>query len=245
MKYFPIDMHSSIVDAKTKLEFDAEQKKINWLVSSSSNQPVYLRQDVSILYENGVFKGLQNKWKTDEETINQQESVRYTKDALLQSISFHHGELHNDQITSIQAMTDASLYIIEENNRLNAFQDPQSPFEKESSKTITEQIEKNLQEQLHNLLTYYNIDASSYIVTPLVNLAKENENTLLSTNAKALGQFWEGLYSEYVTLLMSYQDDIPKHYTPFILIAKDESHVLVLYEIEQEKYKLIQQLSAN
>ena len=249
MKYFPIDMNSSIVDSETKLSFDAEQKKINWIVSSTGSQPVYLRQDLSLLYENGVFKGLQNKWNTDKKTLEQEESVPYTKDARLQSISFHHGELHNDEITSIQAMTDASLYIIEEENRLNAFQQPQSPFEKEGSKKINEQTEGNLQEQLHSLLSYYNIDRDSYIVTPLTNLGKQSENKLLSSleenNAKALGQFWEGLYSEYVTLLMSYPDEIPKHYVPFILIAKDESHVLVLYEIEQEKYKLIQQISTN
>ena len=248
MKYFPIDTHHSIVESNTELEYDTKQKNINWYVSSTSNQPVYLRQDVSLLYENGVFKGLLNKWRTDEVTIEQQESVPYNQDALLQSVSFHHGEIHNENITSIQAMTDAMLYIIEKDNHLDAFQHPQSPFEKESVKKLTDQTEENLQQQLNRLLTYYEIDASDYIVTSLVDITKQKENVLSSiteeNNAKILGQFWEGLYREYITLLMSYED-IPRHYVPFVLIAKDESHVLVLYEIEQEKYKLIQQISAN
>src|SRR5699024_925243 len=60
-----------------------------------------------------------------------------------------------------------------------------------------------------------------------------------------IGQIWKGFYNRYMTLIMTYENNIPSHYMPYILIAKDKSQLLVLFEIDNESFKLKQSLSVN
>src|SRR5690625_7755684 len=121
IKYFPFDEFTFILDAFTELQYDSKEDIVNWTVHSSSSDQVYLRKDVSLVYQNGMFKGIQSKWKNNETFIEQNEAIPFKDDTLLQSITFHHVEVHyknnQNQITSMQQMTDVSLYLI----RLNVY----------------------------------------------------------------------------------------------------------------------------
>src|SRR5699024_3873784 len=56
MKYFPIDNKLTFDDATTTLSYDEKNNYINWNSYSSSSEPTYLRQDVALIYENGILK---------------------------------------------------------------------------------------------------------------------------------------------------------------------------------------------
>ncbi len=251
MKYFPIDETEFIKEAETSLSYNLEQRNIEWKVHSSSSLPVYLRQDVSLLYENGVFKGLQSKWEENGSTLTLGEKFPPTQHAFLQSISLHHGEIHHDEstITSIQKMTHAKLYIIQEGSEFNVLSEPKTPTERQLIKELSSQTTQQLQLHWNTLIDHYQLSLKDYDVIPLDKIVTYNDHplpgqTIISTTS-IIGQFWEGLYNNYLTLLMSYKKDIPTHYMPVILFAKDQTHLLVLFEIDNEKHKLIQQISTE
>lgn len=251
MKYFPLDENLSILDAMTKLSYDKQQDHINWISRSSSSEPTYLRQDVALIYENGIFKGLQSKWKTDKATIELNNTIPIKTSTVLQAISFHHGEIHHedDSITSIQKMTNDSLYITKKMDDYYAFHQPETKEDKLTQKRIVSSMDENLDAHLQTMLTYHELSAEEYNILPLSELIVYDNSPLFEfsneTTSRIIGQFWEGFYNEYITLLMSYKDDIPSHYMPFILLSKDKSHLLVLFELDQKQYKLIQHISVN
>src|SRR5690625_6449854 len=69
--YFPIgeQMKLDFVQTKLKVTPKNQKQQLIWTSYSKSEQPLYLRQDVSLLYEDGLFKGVQSKWIEDQATI--------------------------------------------------------------------------------------------------------------------------------------------------------------------------------
>ena len=251
MKYFPIDSELAFDDASTTLSYDKKNDNINWNSHSSSSQTTYLRQDVALIYENGMFKGILSEWKNDTAIIELETSIPISTSSILQSITFHHGEIHQDDesITSIQKMSNDLLYVITEGEEIHTFHHPKTKEDKMKQQELTNHMNSAMEKHLHSMLTYHQLSIDKYEILPLTKLVTYDDSSLFNfsneTTSRIIGQFWEGLYNEYITLLMSYKNDIPSHYMPFILIAKDKSHLLVLFEIDDEPFKLKQNLSVN
>src|SRR5699024_1736578 len=107
-----VDETFFLTDPSTNLDnFQASLR--NCTTVSSSSKPVYLRQDVSLLYENGFFKGIQSTWEQDQQLINLKHPVPLQNTAVFEAISFHHGEIHqpSNDIMSIQQMTFDKIYM--------------------------------------------------------------------------------------------------------------------------------------
>lgn len=251
MKYFPIDNKLIFDDATTTLSYDEKNNYINWNSYSSSSEPTYLRQDVALIYENGIFKGMLSEWKNNTATIELEKSIPISTSSLLESITFHHGEIHQDDetITTIQKMSNDSLYVFTEGEEVHTFHQPKTKEDKKNQQALTNHINSAMKKHLHSMLDYHHLSIDQYEVLPLTELVTYEDSPLFNfsneTTSRIIGQFWEGLYNEYITLLMSYENNIPSHYMPYILIAKDKSHLLVLFEIGNESFKLKQTLSVN
>lgn len=251
MKYFPIDHDFTFVDATTTLFYDKNNKNIHWETYSSSSEPTYLRQDVSLIYENGIFKGMLSEWKNDIATIELEESLPASNSSLLQSITFHHGEIHQDDdtITSIQKMSSDSLYVMKKGEQIHTFHQPKTIKEITKQEIMIDHMNSMMEKHLDSMLDQHHLSDEKYEILPLTELIIYDDSSLFDfsdeTTSRIIGQFWEGVYNEYITLLMSYKNEIPSHYMPFILIAKDKSHLLVLFEIGEESFKLKQNLSVN
>lgn len=251
MKYFPIDNKLTFDDATTTLSYDEKNNYINWNSYSSSSEPTYLRQDVALIYENGIFKGMLSEWKNNTATIELEKSIPISTSSLLESITFHHGEIHQDDetITSIQKMSNDSLYVFTEGEEVHTFHQPKTKEDKKNQQELTNHMNSAMKKHLHSMLDYHHLSIDQYEVLPLTKLVTYEDSPLFNfsneTTSRIIGQFWEGFYNEYITLLMSYENNIPSHYMPYILIAKDKSHLLVLFEIDNESFKLKQSLSVN
>lgn len=57
-----------------------------------------------------------------------------------------------------------------------------------------------------------------------------------------MGQLWEGLYKNYLLPIVT-RNKPTDTYVPIILLNKNHNHLLVLYEANHEKKKLIQKKS--
>lgn len=247
MKYFPIDESGYFETASTEINYlpNDNMNYIEWITKSQSNYDSYLRQDISLLYENGKFKGIQNKWRQHTADIMLKQSYQQTKTSILQSISFHHAEIHykDDTIKSIQKMSGDSLYFINEPRIHKAFHTPTSHKEKEWANKINKITDHHLQHYWNAIIEHYDIQKNNYEIIPLTDIKQFNEFPIpglsMSETKQIIGQLWEGIYTNYITLLMEKQNQ-KVHSIPLIMMAKDNSHLLVLFQINDEKYKLIQ-----
>ncbi len=246
VKYFPIDEEAIFTDAETGFSaLEETPPTFAWSTTSTSSESMYLRQDIGLLFENGLFKGIQSKWQQNEQTISQSQSFMPKKAAYLQALTFHHGELHHekDTITSIQKLTTAEGYILKIKQ---AFTFAQNPEEQSNVKQLREITENNVQKNKQALMDYFAIQQSEYDVYTLMELAQFEDTSLLNFSKeeteRIIGRLWEGLYKNYVLPLKEKENKTFQHAMPLILVAKDGSHLFVLFELHDGKKQLIQQL---
>lgn len=248
MQYFPMDGQVTFHHAKTNLSFDQATNEIIWETDSDTNTDVYLRQDVSLLYENGKFKGVLSKWEQQAARITLQKRFVQKNTSLLESISFHHGEVHypNNEIKSVQQMTKENIYFVHDSKQPFIFQKATTSAEQKWKNKLDSMVEEQLLSNWRRLMKDFSISEQAYELIPLTALQNDEHTTFPGrTEAETkqiIGQLWEGLYKNYIVLLANDKIHATPHFIPLILLAKDNSHLLVIYELNNEKQKLIQNL---
>lgn len=255
ISYFPIDRTASFLYAYTVLNVspsEIDRYEIHWDSKSKTDQSQYLRQDVSLLYSDGKLKGIRSKWEENTDTISMEQNLFESGEHKLETITYHHGEIHhsNDQITSVHTMSNYQLYmIIDEKNNISSFVNPKNNLEKEKKQWIDLNKDDPLFSHWNKLMNYFTIDPDNYYAVPLTELYVYDNKSLPSlTQAqtdKIMGQLWEGLYKNYVIPALENQDSAQQYanYTPLILFDKNNTHLLVIFELNNKKEKLIQRYS--
>ncbi|QAS54191.1 hypothetical protein [Halobacillus litoralis] len=253
VKYFPLDEERGFSKFATTLNFsaqeDADEYEVLWDVSSESDGPMYLRQDVSLLYVNGRLKGVVSKWEENVSEIKKETSIHGEDSQKYQAISFHHGEIHegDDPIKSIQATSKDELYVIDSpHSSTTAFKKPSDPEEEEWKERLDHTITQQIEAQWEELLRHYQIQKDNYTLVPLTELADFKEKTFPGTTeenfARIKGQLWEGLYKNYILGISDTKSSHPiQSYIPLILFDKNGKHLMVLYEDDTgKKHQLLQ-----
>lgn len=251
VKYFPIDKANQIEHAETNLNINNDATQIQWFVSSTSSKPMYLRQDIGLIFANGKVIGVQNEWKQHLSEIKMAEYLTPEESVYLEAISFHHGEIHHpsDNITSTQYMTTDKQYILKNKQNIKLMTNSNNKYDQ----IRKEKLKKTRNQQLHHawvrLLSYYKIDYNKYHAIPLIELekyVKENlPNQSRGNTEQIIGQLWEGLYQNYVLALQEENVIRKNQYMPLVLIAKDQSHLLVVYNLNGKNHLLKQKLPEN
>ncbi|TCT26969.1 hypothetical protein EDD68_101329 [Melghiribacillus thermohalophilus] len=244
IKFFPLDDQIQFKTAETHLslftEMDEDTYKVLWKVNSRVDQPIYLRQDVSLLFVDGKLKGIMNQWKEEESLLQQKAVIREEDSSYLEAISFHHGEIHypDDIIKSVQNLSHTDMYVIDSpHSPLESFSEPENERHREWKQTMDHTISQQLMYFWKQLIEHYDISLKDYTPIPLTNLWKyENRPfpglTQPQTN-QVMGQLWEGLYKNYITGIRDENQSLLKPldtYVPLILIHKDGKQLMVLFE---------------
>ncbi|WP_082233835.1 hypothetical protein [Halobacillus massiliensis] len=254
IQYFPIDEERKFDTASTTLAFKEsegdDEYEVEWEVFSKSDQPAYLRQDISLLYVNGRLKGVVNKWKQDVNEIHKLSYLHGEDTKRYEALSFHYGEFHeNNVIKSIQAVSSDRLYIIDSPHTSRiAFHKPQSPEEEQWQKKLDNSINQQLEAQWEELMDYYQLSTDQYIKAPLTELANySKKNPFPYTDPaqfeRIYGQLWEGLYKNYVLGIKDSNSTTHpiQSYEPLLLFDKKGTHLMVLFEDDKgENHQLIQ-----
>lgn len=250
ISFFPLDDESGFTEAETAIKYQAQKKQkeytIAWNTLSQSDKTMYLRQDVSLLFSNGKLLGALSKWREDENMIQLNKTIKLRGTSYFQTISYHHGELHypNGSIKSIQQMTYNELFVVEnESSDIHSFIKPKTNKDRIWEKTLTGKTSQTLLYHWNKLLNHFQIDKEDYLVVPLTALNRYNTAPLPSLSQAAtnqiIGQLWEGLYKNYLVPI-TYEKEHVSSYIPLILFGKDKKHLLVLFELNGKKQKLIQ-----
>ncbi|WP_102027025.1 hypothetical protein [Salirhabdus sp. Marseille-P4669] len=257
IKYFPLDETKNFIDQETMLTLlkptDDDSYQLSWSIKSKTNEPIDLRQDLSLLFIDGKLKGILNQWKENVSALEQITIFNGEGSSNLEAISFHHGEVHypEEVIKSIQSMTHDELYIMDSpHTPLESFKEPVTNNEIEWKRTLDHAKFQQLTYYWKRLMDHYQLNSEDYVQIPLTQLHYyENEpfpTLTLEQTQQVLGQLWEGLYRHYIVGI-SYEkteDGNPLNtYMPLILVDKKGEHIYVLYEDTQgNKQRLIQEI---
>lgn len=251
--YFPIDDRINIESAFTSLQTTSmtEKEKIllDWTIQSTTKTPLYLRQDVSLLYKNGYLLSIINVWQTNTELIQAQESFQVSQNSLFQSISFHHGEHHVDQhISSVQQMTQDYIFIAccQSKGQFISFKQAHNLKEEYIATLLDEHVKNQLNKHWEELMRHFNINVDDYELIPLFELAKYNDQPLPHLSKKktmaVIGQLWEGLYKNYIVPLSKQKNKHTNSMMPLILYDLKGTHLIVLYKINDNFEQLYQRI---
>lgn len=203
-----------------------------------------------MLYDRGKLKGIRSKWLENTDLITFQEEIYGQENSLFQTISFHHGEIHydDDDIKSVQIMSDDHLYVVKNSkSHTSNFKSPKLKWEVAEKEQLDLMIKKQLLSHWDMLIRHFNVNTDHYRIVPLNELVKYSDEQIPSLTKeqteKIIGQLWEGLYKNYIIPITSTKLDNFNNYMPLVLFAKDNTHLIVLFEINGLKEKLIQQYS--
>ncbi|SHN11876.1 hypothetical protein [Gracilibacillus kekensis] len=256
IKYFPLDSSIAFTSAETKLnllqETGNDQYQVKWESNSTLDDPIYLRQDISILFMDGRLKGIKGLWKEQEKNINLEVIFEESDSSHFQAITFHHGEAHypNDEIKSVQQMTTDHLYVIDSPyTALESFRLPSSHLQKEWKETIDRTTNQQLQFVWKEWLKVSNINSNDYQLYSLIDLIQLEkqpiEGLTLHQTKRIIGQLWEGLYKNYI-LPVANKPETKNQMMPIILIDKNLDHLIVLFTNERNEVEtLYQKLSLD
>ncbi|WP_349407812.1 hypothetical protein [Pseudalkalibacillus sp. SCS-8] len=244
--YFPIDPTVTFKSADTVLkileEKDEDEYTIQWKVNSELGKTAYLRQDISLLYEDGLLKGKLSKWMENEDVLQQKEIVTNEDSGHFEAISFHHAELHypNDIIKSAQTMSYDQLYVIDSPLQpLESFKTPETKQDEINKKILDHATNQQMKVIWHNLIKHFNIQVDHYYMMPLTKISDYDSIPLPGLTKEktdqVIGGLWEGIYKNYFLGIKDGAGEIESPIgssLPLILISKDMSHLLFLTETQ-------------
>ncbi|SFL82204.1 hypothetical protein SAMN04487943_104161 [Gracilibacillus orientalis] len=254
--YFPPDSSISFSAVETNLnllrETGNDQYMVKWTAGSGLDKEIYLRQDVSLLYMDGRLKGIKGLWKESVKDIELEVVFEESDSSHFQAISFHHGEIHypNDEIKSIQRMSNDHLYVIDSpHTALESFQEPNSHMQQEWKETIDKTTSQQLQFAWKDWIDTGSIEINDYDLYPLTSIIQFQEHPISGLSQeetdRIIGQLWEGLYKNYI-LPIANQSKTNNQIMPLILIDKNNDHLIVLFTNEANQLEtLYQQLSVE
>jgi hypothetical protein len=254
--FFPLNEAVKYKSASTSLnlEKDKENNKhiVDWKVQSTLEQEAYLRQDMGLLFVNGLLKGKLAKWDQETAALEQQDYVSSGESAKYDAITFHYSELHGDgdRITSVQRMSDDLLYVIDSPfSPLQSFSVAKSNQEKEWKKVLDQSVRNRLNKSLQTSEKNYGFRAGDYIVVPLDTIRQYEDQPLRGftqkETANIIGKLWEGLYKNYYLGIKKSDGTVvdPIDSTmPLILVSKDKSHLLVVTQTDAGESIVLKQL---
>ncbi|MBB5173125.1 hypothetical protein [Texcoconibacillus texcoconensis] len=272
LMYFPEDERVSFLQAFTSLsivdDFDEDQYTIGWNIASKVDEEVYLRQDVSLLFEDGRLIGKENEWEGDASELSVHRTIDSDDSGRYEAISFHHAEIHYpyDEIKSKQTMSSDQLYVVDSPLRnMISFHEPTNEEEQEAKDTLDKIVNQQLEYTWKDLIHHFDISLTDYDPVAFNKILKfQNEPIPKLTMAQTktiIGQLWEGLYRNYILAIRDDNNqefaDIPQvnkqhdkapigHSMPLILIHKDRTHLFVVYEnADGDRYKLRQNINLD
>lgn len=250
--YFPIDEALSFTKAKTFFAPCPDKvNKICWNIHSDLHDPLYLRQDIGILFVNGKVQAILTKWEQDKDELNLEKEIVVTPNSYLQAISYHHGEMHHEDesITSVQKMSAKNTFLLKTKDKKMVLTDQFLTATKDIQEKLLLDTEHGLQTMWHRWITEQGINQENYELIPLASLQTYNDKPLLTftqaeTN-KIIGQLWEGLYKSYLIPLLEPSTSDKNTYMPIILFSHDKTHLFVLYEQNNEIMTLYQKVTLS
>lgn len=242
IKYFPLNEKAAFIKTTSSLvmpkqEKDTEQYDVALSTESILNQTSYLRQDFSLLFQNGRLKEFTKKWEQNTDRISQKTTVKAHESSLFQVVTIHYAEIHteNDKITSSFKLTDSNLFVIASRyGPTKSFHSPETEEQKEWAFTLSSVSNSRLTKVLNRYTDNKKIDITKYHVVPLTQFSTEEKRLLAGySDQKRLEiteKLWEAFYSIYVSGIKKQDGTVidPIDSTIPLILRKQDSNKLII-----------------
>lgn len=242
LQFFPLNADAKFSEANTSLTLKEPDKNKNKYevilhVSSVLNQTAYLRQDMSLLFQNGRLIDFLRGWKQNVSSMDQKLTALGHESSLFEAVTIHYAELHDqdDIPTSTFKTTDASLYVISSRfGPIKSFQVPENEEQKDWAFTLRSVTNSRLTKVLDRYISQTHIDLSNYTVMPITELAAKKDSLLSEYTAQGqrviIEKLWESLYNIYVSGIKKQDGTIinPVDSTIPLILREKESRSLIL-----------------
>ncbi|WP_085523363.1 hypothetical protein [Tuberibacillus sp. Marseille-P3662] len=254
--YFPEDPHFSFKKTLSSLNVQnlkqREDYNIIWNVQSESRVPAYLRQDVSLLFEDGKLTDISNKWEQTTQTLVQEKTLSFNDSGHFEALTLHYAEIHpssDAKITSKDVMTYDHLYVMASPySQLSAFQIPVTPEQQEWYHVLSRAVHQERQYIIEQAQKKYGLRLSNYHIFPLTYLHVYQSHSLpgldQKTTHRVISQLWEGIYKNYVLGIQN-EGQTPVSAIgssmPLIFYSKDQSVILTVFRSKSGKIHLLKQ----
>lgn len=252
--FFPIDENIMYETAFTSIK-DVEKENhthtIDWKTSSILPEKAFLRQDISLLYNNGRLVDKMGKWEQQTNSLKQEKKLKDIDSGKLESISFHYSEIHRpeNEYRSVQQMSSDYLYVVNSSiDSLQSFKQANNSDEKEWKETLDKITKETLNESWKKGFKKFHIQPSHYDPYLLTEMAPYSFQPLKGFSKQQadeiIGKLWEGLYKEYFIKIRKEDGttiDSIDSTIPLILISKNKDHLLVLFETSEGEPILLRQ----
>jgi hypothetical protein len=256
LTYFPRDPAIHFLTATTSLRQSANEDsgtgyKIHWTTSSETNQAVYLRQDVSLLFQNGMLIQVNNQWKQQVKALTFSKTLSLNKESYFEALTDHYAEHHpkNSDITSQDVMSWDHLFVMTKGLETpQSFTFPTNSRESEFKNRLTAAISKKQSKILEQAAKTYHLKLNAYDVFPLSHIATYQQNPLPGlteiTSRRVISLLWEGLYKNYILGIQvkgpSLESPIGSD-MPLILYKKSGDQILVLIHSKSGQLFILKQ----
>jgi hypothetical protein len=254
--FFPLDSSYSFEKAETSLSLlngTPTAYDLSWTVQSESSERVYLRQDFSMVFQNGILNNKMTEWKTSAKSIEMKKQLTGETPSLWEAVTFHQGEIHIDEekYRSIQKMSSDFIYTVLSEDAYSGFKQPKNATERRLKNELDEKTNQFLQKTLAESLAYFQLNRENYEVISLKTLTEYNQKPLpgfsQEKSQEIIGKLWEGLYKNYflnITTKTGQKISPIGSSMPYILLSKDKTHLFVLFKtVSGENIQLIQYIS--
>ncbi|TES50211.1 hypothetical protein E2L07_16490 [Halalkalibacterium halodurans] len=248
LTFFPIDPDAAYTEATTSIELmtkkDEDEYTLDWATASTLDQPAFLRQDVSLLFEDGYLIDTLYASTENEASLTMNKKVAGEDSGHYVAVTFHHSEIHypNDDIMSAQTISRDELYIIDSPlSPLLSFKVAKTAEEKEGKRILDTILKQQMTYIQERLIEHFAINSESYYVIPLTKLADYQSVPLPNLDVKQtaiiLSGLWERLYKHYVLSSGNAQHSTnPIGSTiPLIFLSENGDHAMIIYETDEGK----------
>ncbi len=235
--YFPPDQTVTFQEQNNELDYT--NNKLHWKTISTTSKPTYLRQDIAMLYRDGVFLGFMNQWKTNHKTLSFEHLFSKPKPGMYESISYHYSENHNNDDIRSAALMDYS-YLQLDCATTNCHVE-------QSGDQLSDSMHYNKKVEHHwdDLMAYFSIEEQLFTKMSMTHLFRYKDQPLPTLTQQetddVINHLWEGIYANYIIALMDTNEKQRAHYIPLVLMKSDE--IQILYEINDKKEQLIQKIN--
>jgi len=253
--YFPLNERAEFLSAETTIGKPKEKGNSDFIIpvksTSRLSEKAYLRQDITLLFSNGIFVGKFGKWEKDTDFLEDEARFTLKGGQLLQAISFHYGELHQGKtITSAQKMSQDFLYIIPTPMGLTYFRDADSEDETGFQEILDEKLDEAIKRNVQIAEEQFQLNLENYHIFPLSKLPDFETSPLPSLSKgktrEVIGQLWEGLYKNYFLTIKKGDGTTTSPIgstMPIILFSKSKDHLYVIFQTaDGEGIRLIQKI---
>ncbi|WEG14274.1 hypothetical protein PU629_07920 [Pullulanibacillus sp. KACC 23026] len=259
LTYFPNDPAIHFTKAETNLSLEpidaSSSYKIHWEIASETNLPVYLRQDVGLLFQNGKLIQVSNKWKQQVTSLTHHQSVSTEGNRLFEGLTVHYAESHlsNGAIGSAEVMSYDHLFVqTGDSQKPEAFKIPVDQSETKFYQKLSRSIEQEQQSIIKQAAKNFHLKLKDYAIIPLTRLETYRKNALPGQNKKnsqkVISQLWEGLYKNYILGIHLSNHDIESPIgssMPIILYPKKNNELYVIIQTKEGQLQLLKQSITN